>query len=108
VRLYRELADLFPGTREEVTSRVSLGRLLLDRMGNPGRALQLFESYLSAAPDGTLAEEARLGRALCLGRLGRSDEERGAWEDLLASHPDTVHQARARARLEELDTGRDR
>jgi len=102
-RLYGELARSFPGTREEIVARALHGQLLLDRMGNPARALALFEAYLNAQPTGTLAEEARLGRARSLQRLGRSSEERSAWLDLLRAHPRSVHAPAARARLTALD-----
>jgi len=100
--LYTQLARLHPGSREETTSRVLLGRLLLDRGGDPTQALGLFTRYLEVSPGGTLAEEARLGRALALTRLGSAKEERQAWQQLLAFHPNSIHAERARKRLEEL------
>jgi TolA-binding protein len=100
VRLYHQLQQQFPGTREEINSRFTLGRLLLDRGEDPAQALALFTRYLAA--NGTLAEEARLGRATALGRLGRSQEERQAWQELLAFHPNSIHAERARKRLDEL------
>jgi TolA-binding protein len=100
--LYTELARLHPGSREETTARVLLGRLLLDRGGDPTQALGLFTRYLEASPGGTLAEEARLGRALALTRMGQAKEERQAWQQLLAFHPNSIHAERARKRLEEL------
>jgi TolA-binding protein len=100
--LYSELARKYPGSREETTSRVLLGRLLLDRGGDPTQALGLFTRYLDESPGGTLAEEARLGRALALTRLGSAKEERQAWQQLLAFHPNSIHAERARKRLEEL------
>jgi Tetratricopeptide repeat len=102
IRLYRLLREGFSGSREEITSRVALGRLLIDRMDQPSQALAMFDRYLVESPDGTLAEEARLGRALALMRLGRSAEERQAWQQLLAAHPRSVQAERARKRLEEL------
>jgi len=102
--LYGELGRSFPGTREDVVARALHGQLLLDRLGRPARALALFEAYLNAEPAGTLAEEARLGRARSLERLGRSSEERSAWLDLLRAHPRSIHAAAARARLAALDT----
>lgn len=100
--LYTELARRYPGSREETTSRVLLGRLLLDRGGDPTQALGLFTRYLDENPGGTLAEEARLGRALALTRLGSAKEERQAWQQLLAFHPNSIHAERARKRLDEL------
>jgi len=102
VKLYRQLQQQFPGTREETTSRVLLGRLLLDRGEDPAQSLALFARYLSESPNGTLAEEARLGRAQALTRLGRTQEERLAWQELLSSHPKSIHAERARKRLDEL------
>jgi len=103
VALYRALAQRFPGSREEVVARVTFGYLLLDRMARPREALPLFESYLAIEHDGAMDEEARVGLARALGRLGRAAEERRALEGLLARHPDGVHAATVRARLEVLD-----
>jgi TolA-binding protein len=102
VKLYRQLQQQFPGSRQETTSRMLLGRLILDRGEDPAQALSLFTRYLDASPNGTLAEEARLGRALSLQRLGRSAEERQAWQQLLTAHPNSIHAERANKRLEEL------
>jgi hypothetical protein len=102
IKLYHQLQLQFPGTRPEIASRVFLGRLLLDRGEDPGQTLDLFTRYLNATPNGTLAEEARLGRALSLQRLGRPAEERQAWQQLLSAHPNSVHAERAKKRLDEL------
>jgi len=102
MKLYRQLQQQFPGSRQETTSRMLLGRLLLDRGEDPSQALALFTRYLDASPNGTLAEEARLGRALSLQRLGRPAEERQAWQQLLTAHPNSIHAERAKKRLDEL------
>jgi hypothetical protein len=83
---------------------VSLGRLLLDRVGDAAGALAQFNSYLASSSQGTLGEEALIGRALALGRLRRVAEERSTWGMLLASHPGSTYAARARARIEQLST----
>lgn len=106
-RLYRQLSREHQGTREEIASRVSLARLLLDRLGDPQGALSLFDSYLAVSSTGNMAQEARVGRALCLGRLGRPDEETRAWRELLRHHPRSVHATRARDRLELLRRSQD-
>lgn len=105
VQRYRELARRFPSSREAVTSRVSMGRILLDRLNNPAGALHAFDGYLRSAPSGTLAQEALVGRALSLRRLGRQPAERRAWNRLLERHPNSIHAARARQRLEALSEG---
>jgi len=101
LRRYTELRRSYPGSREELTARVVVGDLLLAE-GPTRDALASFDSYLAASPDGILAEEALVGRASALMRLGRRDEERGAWAQLLRLHPDSVQGARARRRLAEL------
>jgi TolA-binding protein len=98
---YRQLAKQFPGSREEITGRMIVGELLLARH-SPGEALRQFDSYLGASPNGTLAEEARVGRAAALESLGRASDERDAWQELLRKHPASVHAQRAKDRLNQL------
>ena len=102
VGLYEELGRRFGGSREEVLSRVTFGTLLLEVLRQPQRALGLFERYLEAAPGGSMAEEALVGRAVALGQLGRDARERAAWETLLERFPGSAHAERARRRLDEL------
>lgn len=101
-RLYRALQERFSGTSEELVSRVTLGRLLLDRLGDSRGALVQFNSYLASPGGGALREEAMVGRALALGRMGRRAEERAAWRALLDTWPKSTHGKRAQARLAEL------
>jgi TolA-binding protein len=100
--LYRDLQRTFPGTVEELVSRVTLGRLLLDRLGDASGALILFDGYLANPSHRGLREEALIGRALALGRLRRLTEERAAWTALLAAYPTSAYAERARARLAAL------
>ena len=60
-----------PGSRAARTSRVPHARLLLDTLDRPADALDGFSAYLDADPRGTLSEEAQVGRAQALRRLGR-------------------------------------
>jgi hypothetical protein len=101
-RLYRELQREYPGTSEELVSRVTLGRWMLDRLNDPAGALVRFDSYLANPVHTALREEALIGRALALGRLGREREERSAWTAFLAAFPGSVYAERARGRLEAL------
>jgi TolA-binding protein len=105
MRLYRALQERHSGSGEELVSRVALGRLLLDRLGDSRGALVQFNSYLASPGNGALREEAMVGRALALGRIGRSSEERAAWRALLDAWPKSTHAKRARARLAELAVG---
>jgi len=97
---YAELQARYPETDEARVSRVSLGKLLLSA-GRTREAEREFQSYLRAR-GGSLDEEALVGRADALGRLGENAEERRVWEVLLRGHPSTVYATRARQRLLEL------
>jgi hypothetical protein len=66
--------------------------------GDAGRALSAFDGYLATGA-GSLREEAMVGRARALERLGRSAEEHAAWAALLERFPQTIHAERARGRL---------
>lgn len=98
--LYAELQARFPGTHEARVSHVSLGKLQL-AAGRAREADRQFRRYL-AAGGGHLNEEALVGRAEALSRLGETDEERRVWQRLQASHPASVYRARAHERLEAL------
>lgn len=100
VRLYRRLQTAHPRSREAALSHVTLGRLLLDGTHDPRGALREFERYLAQGRHRVLDEEARVGRALALMRLGRREEERRAWRELLTHHPDTLHAERANSRAQ--------
>ena len=100
VRGYSELQRQYPTSRAARVSYVSAGRLLA-RHNRHADALSAFESYLRVSPSGSLAEPARTGRAMALRRLGRRDQERTAWRDLLRHHPDAPSAAIARRYLSE-------
>jgi len=101
-RQYVVLQARFPRSPEASLSHVALGRLYLDRLGDSGRALAQFDEYLAGGRDGDFSEEALVGRALALQRLGRTDEERRAWHTLLGAFPRSLSADRARARMVEL------
>jgi tetratricopeptide (TPR) repeat protein len=99
VSLYQQLQRTFPSAPEVQLSRVSLGRMLLDSK-SAAAALGQFDRYLAAS--GGLRSEALYGRARALSMLGRSSEERSAWEQLLREYPQSVYAQSAKARLLEL------
>jgi TolA-binding protein len=98
--LYSELQASFPESSEARVSRVSLGKLLLLE-GDAAAAERQFRAYLASA-GGDLVEEALVGRAEALARLGESGEERRVWQLLQARYPSSVYGERARKRLEEM------
>lgn len=103
-RLYERLQRTYPTSREARVSQIALGRVRLDHLDDPRGALAQFRSYLTSNRSGALAEEARVGAALALRRLGRAGEERAAWEELLRHHPLSIHADDARARIRELSS----
>ena len=95
--LYRELVTRFPKSAEARLSLAVVARMQLDG-GDAAGALAGFDAYL-ATGDASLREEAMAGRAVCLQRLGRGEEERRAWSDLLRSYPRSGYAAMAHKRL---------
>jgi TolA-binding protein len=97
--LYQFLVSHHPNSREALAAQVFHGRLLLDRLGQPSAALARFSAYLTSRNDGTLIEDALVGQALALERLGRGDSARASWQRVLTEYPTSVSAVRARAAL---------
>jgi TolA-binding protein len=97
--LYLRLESAFPGSPEARLAPVSLGKVLL-LMGRAGEAEQQFSQYSSAG--GTLAEEALVGQAQSLARLGRASDEQRVWQRLLRDFPHSLYAVEATQRLSAL------
>ena len=100
IRDFRVVVARYPNSREASLSHAALGRLLLDR-GEAASALESFDAYLGS-PDQVLREDVQGARAMALKALGRTDDERTAWEAVLRDYPAGVYAPRARSRLESL------
>jgi len=98
---YLALERRYPASSQAGISRVSAGDLLL-RLDEPAAALEQFDLYLGAHGSEPLAPEALFGRARCLRALGRSDDERAAWNEMARRFPGSVYEPSGRRRLEEL------
>ena len=95
--LYGELRSRYPSSAE---ARLALGlvaRMELDR-GHASAALADYNAYLATGSPG-LREEALAGRALALGRLGQTEEERQTWSQLLTAYPQSSYARLASRRL---------
>ena len=95
--LYGELQALYPRSPEASTSYVTLGRLELDH-GRANAALAQYDWYLASGAL-ELREDALAGRASALEGLGRGEDERRAWEALLAAYPTSLFAPHAKQRL---------
>jgi hypothetical protein len=95
--LYRDLQARFPGSAEARLSIAIVARMQLD-LGENAAAVSGFEAYLDAG-DRALREEAMAGRAIALGRLGRTTEELDAWRRLVRAYPNSGYAKVARKRI---------
>ena len=86
--LYHRILREAPYSREAEMARLGLGRVLLEDLNAPERALDQFDAYLARYPDGLLRPEAQVGRAEALGQAGRVSEERRAWRNILDDDPE--------------------
>lgn len=100
IALHTQLVTKYPQSKEAQVSRVTVARMLLDR-GEPSNALVGFDAYI-AHGGGENMEDALVGRATCLDKLGKSEEARTAWQTLLDRHPDGPWASHAKVRIEAL------
>jgi len=106
--LYRSLIQAFPESPEADAALILFGRMQLDD-GDEADAVVLLDRYLqSIGAKGTkgttrvLEQDALVGRALALERLGRAADASQAWLALLQSYPNSAHADRARIHLATL------
>lgn len=97
-RLYERLQAVHPQSTQALTSRVSLGRMLLAQPRQTARALAQFNAYLAAGPQGPLHEQALAGKAQALEAMGKPNAAAGAWKDLMRLYPNSLYATHARQR----------
>ncbi len=84
---YQRLRDLYPDSPEAAASQLALGQMKLSAMGQPDGAVDHFRAYLAEAPEGDLAEDARVGEIRALAALGRHSEVNEACVQYQRWHP---------------------
>ena len=99
--IYRNIVRYYPRSSVSAEALVALGNIQLEKLNRPEVALKRFEQYLMDN-ETTLAEEALIGKAGALRRLGRISEERHVLERLLSVYPSSLHAATARERLKKI------
>lgn len=100
-KIYEFITRERPESDEAHIVKVRLGGLLLERLGDPQRALFAFEGYLREG-GGALEAEARYGRVAVFRRVGQREYELRAIEDFLQAHPESSHVPALEARLRVL------
>ena len=95
---------IVPGS-PEVADEASLvhAGVVARRAGEPARALALLDTHARQYPQGVLAEERDVERALALADLGRVTEARAAVDRFLKDHPRSPLAARLMGLARSLD-----
>jgi TolA-binding protein len=101
IALYRRLQSAFPRSAETRLSWLSLAQVYL-KADQPAQAVAQYDAYFESG-DEALAEEATMGKAGALARLGRLKEEETLWQRFLRDYPDSDYRWRAQQRLQELE-----
>ena len=101
VAFFRQLQIQYPAATESQVGLVSSGQLLLDG-GDFSGALAAFRAYRERVPAGPLVEEALDGTARALAGLGRANEERTVWREMITRFPGSAYLSRATRRLRAL------
>jgi len=99
--LYRRVADARGG--ESTTAMLALASLRLEHQNDAQEARRLYRAVVDAAPDGPLAEEARLGVAMACRALRDERGESAALRAFLGRHPSSLSATKAQQRLTELE-----
>lgn len=99
-RAYAALRREHPGSSEAHMVLVPLGRLELEQLRAPDRALRLLELYLQGG--GPLEQEARSARIRALRELSLHEQEARAISEFLERYPNSLETQTLEQRLREL------
>lgn len=106
---YRRAASIYARVArgngaEAYTAAVAAGALQLEHLNQPRQAARHFRRAARLRPSGPLDLSVRDGLSSAERRLGRTNAERTALQQLIERHPDSNAAARARRRLAEIDS----
>ncbi|MCG8418875.1 MAG: FecR family protein [Proteobacteria bacterium] len=94
VAMFTRVIDEFPDDPRAALAAFTLGRVLLDDLGQPQRAARAFAQARTFAPRGPLAEDALAREVEAWSKAGRTDKARDRAGRYLQTYPDG-HRIRA-------------
>jgi transmembrane sensor len=90
-RFLSRVTDKFPRDKQAPLAAFTLGRVLLEDLGQPGRAADAFRRAQALAPRGPLASDALAREAVAAQRAGLADGARQLAERYLVDYPEGPH-----------------
>lgn len=103
---YERVVQAHPEHSAAYVARVSAAALYLEHLQDPARAARLYRAALAQRPNGPLDASTRWNLARAYRALGQTGPEREILQEVLRRHPEAVHSAQARARLQQLEASR--
>jgi transmembrane sensor len=95
-RFLSRVTDQFPRDKQAPLAAFTLGRVLLEDLGQPGRAADAFHRAQQLAPKGPLASDALAREADAAQRAGQVDRAKQLAQRYLESYPSGPHAQRLR------------
>jgi transmembrane sensor len=90
------VTDKFARDKQAPLAAFTLGRVLLEDLGQPGRAADAFRRAQQLAPKGPLASDALAREADAALRAGQSDRAKQLAQRYLEAYPEGPHAQRLR------------
>ena len=95
-RFLSRVTDEFPRDKQAPLAAFTLGRVLLEDLGQPGRAADAFHRAQLLAPKGPLSSDALAREADAAQRAGQADRAKQLAQRYLEAYPDGPHAQRLR------------